>query len=97
VLGENAMQAAQFVQSGNAQVGVVPLSLAVALKPGSYAEIAPEFQPAIEQGMVVLTGLRNGSSAEQFIQYMKQSRALMLLKKYGFVTPKSLLSKDSLR
>jgi molybdate transport system substrate-binding protein len=97
VLGENARQAAQFVQSGNAQLGLVPLSLVLAFNRGAYAEIAPEVRASVEQGMVVLSSCRDKDSAEQFVQYMKQTRALMLLKKHGYTTPISLLTKDDPR
>jgi len=42
VYGENIAQAAQFVQTGNAQVGIIALSLALSpelAKRGSYALI----------------------------------------------------------
>src|SRR6266852_4992219 len=55
VYGENISQAAQFVQSGNAQAGIVALSLAVspAMKGGKRWEIPAEMHPAIEKGAIV--------------------------------------------
>ena len=56
VFGENISQAAQFVQSGNAQAGIVALSLAVspAMKDGKRWEIPADSYPAIEQAVVML-------------------------------------------
>src|SRR4029077_2335298 len=52
VYGENISQAAQFVQFGNAQAGIVSLSLALspAMKGGNRWEIPADMHPAIEQG-----------------------------------------------
>ena len=48
VLGENISQAAQLADSGNAQVGILALSLAVSpalMRSGTYAEI-PRGRPS---------------------------------------------------
>src|SRR6202795_1371519 len=51
VYGENISQAAEFVQSGNAQAGIIALSLAVspAMKNGKRWEIPADSYPAIKQ------------------------------------------------
>src|SRR6266853_577159 len=62
VLGENISQAAQFVQSGNADVGIVALSLALApamKEKGSYVEVPAADYPAIVQAAVILQSSRN--------------------------------------
>jgi len=55
VYGENISQAAQFVQSGNAQAGIVAKSLAVspAMRDGKRWEIPADMHPALEQGAVI--------------------------------------------
>ncbi len=61
VLGENISQAAQFAQSGSAEIGVLALSLALspALKSsGTYAEISDSWYPVIEQAAIVLASSR---------------------------------------
>ncbi len=60
VLGENISQAAQFAQSGNAEVGIVALSLALApamRESGVYVAIPPAFYPPIEQAAIVVEHL----------------------------------------
>jgi molybdate transport system substrate-binding protein len=49
VYGDNISQAAQFVQSGNAQVGIVALSLAVssAMQDGKHWDIPADMHPPI--------------------------------------------------
>src|SRR5262249_31140934 len=60
VYGENVAQAAQFVQSGNAQAGILALSLALApgMRGGKRWVIPSELCP-IRQGAIVL---RNGKN-----------------------------------
>ena len=62
VLGENISQTASFVISGNADVGIVALSLALApsMKTnGKYADIPTDDYPAIEQAAVILKSSPN--------------------------------------
>src|SRR2546428_7229121 len=57
VLGENISQAASFVVSGSADVGIVALSFAVSPNmkdKGRYAEVPAEDYPPIEQACVIL-------------------------------------------
>jgi len=54
-LRRNISQRRQFVQSGNAQAGIVAMSLAVspAMQDGKRWDIPAEMHPAIEQGAIV--------------------------------------------
>jgi molybdate transport system substrate-binding protein len=90
VLGENISQAAQFVQSGNAQIGVIALSLAVspAMNDGKRWEIPIETYPAIEQGAIVLANARNKEAARMFLEFVKSESGKETLGKYGFAVPK---------
>ena len=90
VVGENVVQAAQFVRSGNAQLGLVALPLVIGLPQGSYVEVPLESYPAIDQGLVVLKNAKNRAAADQFVEYMKKMRTVMLLKRYGFEEAKTL-------
>src|SRR5208282_2383229 len=68
VYGENISQAAQFVQSGNAQAGIVAMSLAVspAMKDGKRWLIPAEQHPPIEQAAIVLKDAKNKDGARAF-------------------------------
>src|SRR5262245_52159301 len=88
VRGENISQAAQFVQSGNADVGIVALSLALspALKSsGRFIEIPESFYPPIEQAAVVVAASRQKAVAQQFVQFLKQPASVRTLQSSGFV------------
>src|SRR5262249_36481024 len=90
VLGENSSQAAQFVQSGNAEVGLLPLSLALApaMKiSGVYLEIPGSFYPPIEQAAVVLTRSRHQDLARRFIDYLTKPEVERIFAAYGFGKP----------
>lgn len=90
VLGENISQAAQFVESGNAQVGFV--ALAHALAPamqgkGRYWKIPVDAYPALDQGAVVISSSPRRQDAAAFLDYMKGAEAKAVLKRYGFTSP----------
>ena len=87
VLGENVAQAAQFVQSGSADVGVIALSLAVAPPmrgKGKYAQVPPEAYPPIEQGGVILSRAKDPAAAADVRQFLLGSEGKAILKAYGF-------------
>jgi molybdate transport system substrate-binding protein len=89
VYGENISQAAQFAQSGNAQAGIVAMSLAVspAMKDGKRWEIPAEMHPSIEQGAIVLKGAKNKQAARAFLNFVKSDAGRATLAKYGFTFP----------
>jgi molybdate transport system substrate-binding protein len=90
VLGENAAQALQFLQSGAAEVGIVPLSLAVApavRSQGRYWEAPLDAYPAIEQGGAILARARGSRLARELRDYLASPAAAARLKQYGFFPP----------
>ena len=92
VLGENISQAAQFVESGNADIGVIALSLAVApsLKDqGRYAVVPVESYPRLEQGAVVLKAAVDPEAARAFLDFVFGPEGRTVLDRYGFLLPTS--------
>jgi molybdate transport system substrate-binding protein len=86
VYGENISQAAQFVQSGNAQAGLVALSLALApaMKDGKRWEVPPDAYPAIEQGAIVMKSATDKAAARAFLDFVMSPAGRDTLRKYGF-------------
>jgi molybdate transport system substrate-binding protein len=87
VLGENVSQAAQFVESGNAQAGFVALAHAIAPEikgKGKYWVVAADSYPPLAQGVVVLTHSQHKKEAAEFEEYIKSKECVELLQKYGF-------------
>jgi molybdate transport system substrate-binding protein len=89
VYGENVSQAVQFVQSGNAQAGIIALSLAISpgMNKGIIWEIPAETYPPIEQGAVVLKSAKNKNAARAFLDFVKSPAGRKILEKYGFAPP----------
>lgn len=90
VLGENVSQAAQFVESGGADVGVIALSLALApvmRDAGRYAVVPIESYPRLEQGAVVLEGALDPGAAAAFVEFVLGPDGRAVLDRYGFLLP----------
>ena len=90
VMGENISQAAQLVDPGNADAGIIALSLALgpALRErGTYFEIPATAHPPIEQTAVVLTASRSKDTARELVAYLKGPAIGELLQRFGFAVP----------
>jgi molybdate transport system substrate-binding protein len=90
VLGENISQAAQFAQSGNADAGLIALSLALtpAMRAsGHYVEIPASYHPPIEQAAVVLRSSRQPEVARQFLGFLQRPESQRALQAAGFLLP----------
>jgi molybdate transport system substrate-binding protein len=91
VYGENISQAAEFVQSGNAQAGIIALSLAAspAMKNGDRWEIPADSYPPIKQAAVMLKASENKDAARRFLDFVSGPQAREILQRYGFTVPTS--------
>jgi molybdate transport system substrate-binding protein len=89
VFGENISQAAQFVQSGNAQAGIIALSLAISpsMKDGKRWEIPANSYPPIEQVVVMLKNAKDKGAARAFLEFVKSEPGRATLARYGFAIP----------
>jgi len=87
VVGENVSQAAQFVESGNAQAGLIALShaLAPAMKDkGRYWIVPLDAYPTLNQAAVVLARSKQRDAARKFLDFLRTPEATSLLTSYGF-------------
>ena len=90
VLGENISQTAEFVESGNADVGIVALSLVLSptmKDKGRAWEIPESLYAPLQQGAVAVGASANPQGARQFLDYIKLPATAALLERYGFVLP----------
>jgi molybdate transport system substrate-binding protein len=90
VVGENISQAAQFVESGNAQAGLIALShaLAPAMKDkGRYWTVPLDAYPTLNQAAVVLSKSKQQDAARKFLEFLRTPEATFLLTSYGFSLP----------
>ncbi len=90
VEGENISQAAQFVLSGNAEVGIIALSLALSpemQKNGTYVLIDQKSYSTLEQAYVVLKNSDSKAEAAKFTTFIETEQARKIFRKYGFKLP----------
>ena len=90
VLGENISQAAQFIESGACDVGIIALSLAMApvmKSAGSYWLIPAEAHPPLEQGAVIMKQSKQQDAARHFLQFIQSPQGQEVMTRYGFTLP----------
>jgi len=92
VYGESVNQAAQFVQSGTADVGLLPLSMAVAAPmraAGRYWVVPAEAHEPIEHAGVILRWARDPAAARAFRDLILSAEGQSILARHGFGKPAS--------
>ena len=90
VMGENISQAVQFVQSGNAQVGIVAESLVKSpTMKGSrpYDMVPQESYPEIRQVAGIVTASKQKKAAQAFLDFVRSPEAAPVLERYGLGVP----------
>lgn len=91
--GENISQAAQFVITGNAQLGILALSLAMSpemTKHGQYILIDENSYTPPEQAYIIIKGSETKKDVIKFYEYTESEQARKQFKKYGFRLPSEL-------
>ena len=91
VTAENIAQAAQFVDSGNADAGLI--SLTSALTPrlaasGSYFVIPRDLYPPIEQGAVIVSATSRRAAALKLLDFLLSAPVQAGLAKSGLMPVK---------
>jgi molybdate transport system substrate-binding protein len=90
VLGDTVLQAAQFVESGSADVGIISRSHALAPSfrdKGRFWEVPLDTYPRRVQGGVILSWVQDRSAAEALRDFVLGEEGRAILKSYGFDTP----------
>jgi molybdate transport system substrate-binding protein len=89
-LGENVAQAAQFVQSGAADVGIIAKSLALApamRATGRFWEVPENAYPPMTQGGLILPWAVSRAGAAGLRDYLLSVEGQQLLASHGFGLP----------
>jgi molybdate transport system substrate-binding protein len=89
VNAENIAQAAQFVDSGNADAGLISLTSASTPRltaSGTYFLIPRDLYPPIDQGAVIVTSTRQRPQVHKFLDYLLSQPIQSQLAKSG-LTP----------
>jgi molybdate transport system substrate-binding protein len=89
VIGENISQAAQFAQTGNAQIGIIALSLALSppLRSGKYWEIPQRQYFPLIQSAVILKRCEQKDLAASFLKFVASPAGTKILEDFGFTKP----------
>ncbi len=90
VEGENIAQAAQFLQSGNAQAGLIALSLALspAMKDtGKFWELPADAYPQLRQDVAIVSSSKHKAAATAFRDYVTSAGGRAVLERFGFRAP----------
>lgn len=90
VLGENISQTLQFVQTGNADIGIVALSLAIAptVGPtGRYWTIPAYLHRPIRQAVGVNARSSRQDLARAFLAFVNGPTGRPVMRRYGFTLP----------
>jgi molybdate transport system substrate-binding protein len=88
VYADNINQAAQFAQTGNAELAF--LALAVATAPemkGTYKEMDSQSYKPVEQSMVLLKSWQANPEAAKFMKFVLSAECKPVFEKYGFIVP----------
>lgn len=86
VYGENISDTFRIAQSGNAEVGIVALSLAIA-DGGEYTLLPAELHEPLEQALVVTSTGAQGDAATTFAEFLGSPEGREVMIRYGFVLP----------
>ncbi|PWF41223.1 molybdate ABC transporter substrate-binding protein [Massilia glaciei] len=90
VVGENIAQTAQFVESGNAQFGILSMSTLSGSRlkgTGSHYLIPDAGLAPIEQGAIVTTRGKANPLAARFVRFLRSPAARAILLGNGFALP----------
>jgi molybdate transport system substrate-binding protein len=86
VTAENISQTAQFIESGNAQIGFISLTLASTehmKEIGTYARVPKVTYPQIRQCGVIMKNSPNLEEARKFLTWLTSSKVQDNLPKFG--------------
>lgn len=90
VFGENVAQTAQFALSGNAELGIIALALALTPEMhwrGHYTLIDARLHRPLLQGFVITRRAANSAAARRFAEFFASEEVRLLLAQYGFEKP----------
>lgn len=90
VLGENIAQTAQFLQSENADAGIIALSLASAPRARSsfrFTAIPETDYRPLRQAVIIVKSAQHKQVARDFLRFIETEEIQALLREYGFGMP----------
>jgi molybdate transport system substrate-binding protein len=86
VLGENIRQALQYVETGNAEAGIVALSIAQGAKV-SFTPIDESLHDPLDQALAIIYGSHQIELAREFIALLNGPEGKSIMTRFGFRQP----------
>jgi molybdate transport system substrate-binding protein len=88
IYGQNVSQTKQYVSTGNAEVGFIPLAL---VKPGegTYLEVGEELHKPIDQALGIIKESTRQEAARKFVDFLLSAEGRDLLARKGYRLPPS--------
>ena len=86
VYGENVRQALQYIQTGNAEAGIVALSIANVAEV-DYVLVDEGLHQPLRQALAVVAGSKHEQAARELIVFINGPLGRPIMKKYGFLLP----------
>jgi molybdate transport system substrate-binding protein len=87
VYGENVQQAFELARSGNADLAIVGLSLAMSEPKGSWSMLDEALYAPIDQALVVCNRGTNSDGARRLKAFIEAPAGRAILRKFGFSMP----------
>nr|WP_290908322.1 molybdate ABC transporter substrate-binding protein [Anoxybacillus sp.] len=87
VYGKNIADTLAYVESGNAEAGIVALSL-MKTSDADFHLIKETMHAPIQQAVAVMTATKHREEAKQFVAFLRSTEGQKIMKKYGFSLPK---------
>lgn len=87
VVGQSVAQALQFVESGNAEIGMVAASQVLGVQPSQAWLVPSELHAPIRQDAVLLKPGDGDPAAESFLGFLGSETARKIIESYGYDVP----------
>lgn len=86
VIGENISDTLRYGETGNVDVAIVALSLAIP-SDGVWTIVPQELYTPIDQSMAVIAGTEHEEDARAFIAFVSGPQGREIMREYGFLLP----------
>jgi molybdate transport system substrate-binding protein len=93
VFGENILQTKQFADSGNADVAIVALSLAIG-SDAPYVEVPADLHEPLDQALVVCAPDAKAEDAKAFAAFVGSEPGRVIMRRFGFLLPGESVAKS---
>lgn len=90
VYAENIAQAAQYAETGNADIAIIAYSLVLApeiTEKGNYFVVDTKSYKPVEQTCVLIKGKVPNAEAVKFMDFILSEKCKLVFEKYGFIVP----------